>query len=307
MKTRRVLCLSGGGCRGISQLIVLKKLEEEFGKPLCEVYDLIAGTSVGAINAALIASGKISMADLLGIYPEVLKKVFTKKWYRLKKPKYQRKYFREEWDKIVGKDFMMSDSKTRLMLTSVDLVKDENHFFKSWYDDMKNERMVDMVCRSFAAPMYFGHIVDNKNKKCWSDGGVGNANLPLNEVKTQVESFQWYDKCSIFGGNDVHIDAIGCLYYDPHHTFEKIKKNRWIKQIFDYLNLGNGGLARAQSRNDQIRMMSYLTKDNHNIQFRYWDREIPKKIDKLDGVKYLNEYKKYGIEMAKKPMLDLTR
>jgi len=307
MQIKRALCLSGGGAKGYAQIQVLKAIEKEFGKPLCEVYDLIAGTSVGAINAALIASGKLSMDKLEKIYPDVLKKVFTKKWYRLKKPKYQRKYFEREWSKLIGKDFKMSDSKTKLMLTSVDLVSDENHFFKSWYDDMKGERMMDIVCRSFAAPMYFGHIVDYKNKKCWSDGGVGNANLPLMEVKTQIESFGWYDKRSIFGGQEVHVDAIGCLYHDPHHTFEDIKKNRWLKQVFDYLNLGSGGLARAQSRQDQIRMMSFLTKDNHNIKFRYWDKEIPKKIDKLDGVKYLNEYKRHGIEMAKKPMLDLTR
>jgi len=302
---KKVLCLKGGGAKGYAQLQVLKALEKEYGKPLHEVYDLIAGTSVGAINAALISTGKFSMDELEKIYPSVLKKVFTKKWYRVKKPKYQRKYFEKEWSKLVGTSFTMGDSKTKLMLTSVDLVKDINHFFKSWHSEMSKEKMVDIVCRSFAAPMYFGHIVDKKNKMVWSDGGVGNANLPLNEVKTQIESFKWYDFPGK-GDNQIQVDAVGCLYHDPHHKFSDVSKDRWLKQVIDFMNPAGGGLARVQSSQDQVRMMEYLSRKNSNITFRFWDKDIPKKFDKLDGIKYLREYKKYGIEMAKKPLLDLV-
>jgi len=303
---KRVLCLSGGGAKGFAQVQTLKKLEQDFGKPLCEVYDLIAGSSVGAINAALIASGKFTMSELEEIYPDVLKKVFTKKRFRIKKPKYQRKYFRKEWEKLIGTDFKMSDSKTKLMITSVDLVDDVNHFFKSWHTDC-DERLVDVVCRSFAAPLYFGHVVDNKRKKVWSDGGVGNANLPLNEVKTQIEAFGWYDQIddnSDYTIDVVEVDAVGCLYHDPHHKFEKVSSDRWLRQVLDFMNPSQGGLARAQSRSDQIRMMSYLSSKNPNIKFRYWDKEIPKKFDKMDGIKYLKDYKKFGIEMSKKPVLN---
>lgn len=302
---KKVLCLSGGGAKGYAQIQVLKALEKEYGKPLCEVYDLIAGTSVGAINAALISTGKFTMEELEKIYPSVLKRVFTKKWYRLKTPKYQRKYFKSEWSKLIGSSFKMGDAKTKLMLTSVDLVDDVNHFFKSWHTKTAEEKMVDVVCRSFAAPLYFGHIVDKLRKCVWSDGGVGNANLPLNEVKTQVESFQWYDLPGK-GENQIQIDAVGCLYHDPHHKFKDVSKDRWLKQVLDFMNPASGGLARAQSREDQVRMMDYLSRHNPNIIFRFWDKEIPKKYDKLDGVKYLPQYKKYGIEMAKKSLIDLN-
>jgi len=301
---KRVLCLSGGGCRGFAQLQVLKQIEIDYGKPLHEMYDLIAGSSVGAINSALISSGKLSMDEIIDIYPDILKRVFTKKWYRIKKPKYQRKYFYKEWDKLVGNRFKMSDVKTKLMLTSVDLVDDVNHFFKSWHEKTSNEYLVDLVARSFAAPLYFGHIIDKKNKKVWSDGGVGNANLPLNEIKTQVESFHWYDLPGK-GDNEVQIDAVGCLYHNPNHKFKDVSKDRWLKQVLDFMNPAQGGLARVQSTQDQVRMMEYLSRKNPNIKFRFWDKEIPKKFDILDGVKFLDEYKKYGIEMAKKPLLDL--
>jgi patatin-like phospholipase/acyl hydrolase len=76
---KKILCLSGGGVRGISQLMVLKNLEKVCGRPLHEEYDLILGSSVGAINAAIIASGKISMDDLSTIYPSLIKSVFKRR------------------------------------------------------------------------------------------------------------------------------------------------------------------------------------------------------------------------------------
>jgi len=304
--TKRVLCLSGGGAKGYAQIQVLKQLELEYKKPLCEVYDLIAGTSVGAINSALIASGKYTMDELDKIYPDVLKRVFHRNWYRLATPKYQRKYFEEQWNNLIGSSFLMGDVKTKLMLTSVDFVEDINHFFKSWHIDDSCDKLVDVVCRSFAAPFYFGHIVDDVRKKVWSDGGVGNANLPLQEVKTQVESFGWYDSVDCNNDRSVQIDAIGCLYSTCQSKFEVVSKNRWIHQIFDYMKPLSGGFARVQSRLDQVRTMEYLSKNNKNIKFRYWDKEIPEKYDELDGVKYLEQYKVFGIEMAMKPLINVV-
>ena len=53
----RVLSLDGGGSKGVYTLGVLKEVEAAAGKPLCEVFDLIFGTSTGSIIAALIALG----------------------------------------------------------------------------------------------------------------------------------------------------------------------------------------------------------------------------------------------------------
>lgn len=302
---KRVLCLSGGGAKGIAQIEVLKKLESDFGKPLHEVYDLIAGTSVGAINAAIVASGKISMVDLEKQYVDILLRVFKKR-KGFGSPKYDRNNFVTEWNNIVGDNFLMGDVKTKLMLTSVDLVTDINHFFKSWHDDDAKDLLSDVVCRSFAAPLYFGQVVDYGRECVWSDGGVGYANYPITEVKTQVESFGWYDMKDEMGAVDqVQIDTIGCLYFEERNSFEKVAKGGWLTQVLDFMSPISGGLARVQSRNDQVRMMQYLSKKNSNLKFRYWDCEIPKKLDKLDGIEYCEQYKYYGIEMSKKPIIDL--
>jgi predicted acylesterase/phospholipase RssA len=53
----QILCLSGGGYRGLFTAVILEDLETRAGKPLRECFDLIAGTSIGGILACGIAAG----------------------------------------------------------------------------------------------------------------------------------------------------------------------------------------------------------------------------------------------------------
>ena len=53
----RVLCLDGGGAKGFYTLGVLKEIEGMLGCPLYKRFDLVYGTSTGAIIASLIALG----------------------------------------------------------------------------------------------------------------------------------------------------------------------------------------------------------------------------------------------------------
>jgi len=52
----QILCLSGGGYRGLYTATLLEELEKESQKPLVEVFDLIAGTSIGGILAIGLAA-----------------------------------------------------------------------------------------------------------------------------------------------------------------------------------------------------------------------------------------------------------
>ena len=54
----RILTLDGGGEKGFYTLGVLKEIEAMINRPFCEKFDLIFGTSTGAIIAALISLGK---------------------------------------------------------------------------------------------------------------------------------------------------------------------------------------------------------------------------------------------------------
>ena len=57
-KLFRVLSLDGGGAKGFYTLGALKEVEALVGCRLCEKFDLIYGTSTGAIIAALLGLGK---------------------------------------------------------------------------------------------------------------------------------------------------------------------------------------------------------------------------------------------------------
>jgi uncharacterized protein len=87
---KRILALDGGGLRGILTLRILAKIEsvlkerhggmEDFR--LCHYFDLIAGTSTGAIIAAAIALG-MKVEDVSRMYLELGARVFQKSYLRL--------------------------------------------------------------------------------------------------------------------------------------------------------------------------------------------------------------------------------
>jgi predicted patatin/cPLA2 family phospholipase len=69
-KPYRILTLDGGGAKGFYSLGVLRQLEALLGgKPLSSQFDLIFGTSTGAIIAALIALGR-SVDEIHGLYKD---------------------------------------------------------------------------------------------------------------------------------------------------------------------------------------------------------------------------------------------
>jgi predicted patatin/cPLA2 family phospholipase len=65
----RLLTLDGGGAKGFYTLGVLKEVEAMIGSPLCKRFDLIFGTSTGAIIAALAALGR-TVDDIHRLYRE---------------------------------------------------------------------------------------------------------------------------------------------------------------------------------------------------------------------------------------------
>lgn len=54
---RQILCLTGGGYRGLYTACILEALEDKAQRPLGEVFDVIAGTSVGGLIAVALALG----------------------------------------------------------------------------------------------------------------------------------------------------------------------------------------------------------------------------------------------------------
>ena len=81
-----MLALDGGGIRGLLTLQILDRLEQELrqrlkagpGFRLCDFFDLIGGTSTGAIIAAGLVRG-MSTSELITFYREFGREAFTKR------------------------------------------------------------------------------------------------------------------------------------------------------------------------------------------------------------------------------------
>jgi patatin-like phospholipase/acyl hydrolase len=74
----RILSLDGGGAKGFYSLGVLREIEGMIKRPLCERFDLIFGTSTGAIIAALLGLGK-TVKEISALYEEHVPTVMQKK------------------------------------------------------------------------------------------------------------------------------------------------------------------------------------------------------------------------------------
>ncbi len=79
---RTILCLDGGGVRGIVTLHALKALEEKYNSRCLDMFDMFSGTSTGAIIAGALAWG-VSVDDLIQLYRDKHKLIFTKSKRRI--------------------------------------------------------------------------------------------------------------------------------------------------------------------------------------------------------------------------------
>ena len=80
----KVLCIDGGGIRGLIPALVLAEIEQRTGRRIAELVDLVAGTSTGGILACGLTrpgpDGRplYSAEELAGIYVEEGPKIFRR-------------------------------------------------------------------------------------------------------------------------------------------------------------------------------------------------------------------------------------
>lgn len=294
---KRVLVLQGGGARGLLQLKFLARLEQEQGKKISDMFDLICGTSVGAINASVLSTG-ISANEFYPIFKEGLGEIFKPTWWNLGgifKPKYDRKNFNKVWTKLLDKKRLLSDVDTDLMITSVDRVTDTNHYFRSWSEKYADLEMCWAVKASFAAPYYFGQLVDTKRKSIWFDGGVGIANMPIDQAYTEAVRRGWLKKEKVvFTCVGTGVDKA----VDIEKEFNKNKNQSLKGQIADFMSPTDGGLARKQALQDQVNRYKILAQEIKNLEFRYIDAHTKGAMDNISE-RALESHEKAGESMIK--------
>ena len=73
----RVLSLEGGGIRGLALIWMLQAIERRTGRPIHELFDLVAGSSTGGI-VALAVLHRVPLAELEALYFQAADQVFAK-------------------------------------------------------------------------------------------------------------------------------------------------------------------------------------------------------------------------------------
>ena len=177
-RPKRILALDGGGLRGILTLGMLARIEALLrerhggGKDfrLAHYFDLIAGTSTGAIIAAALAKG-MSVAEVLAEYQALGQKVFQKSFFRngLLRAKYDQTKLSAELQRVYGKDTTLgsTDLITGLVIVTKRLDTGSpwpimNNPRGRYFDGNHQGRLGNseyplwqVVRASTAAPMYF--------------------------------------------------------------------------------------------------------------------------------------------------------
>jgi hypothetical protein len=170
----RVLAIDGGGIRGIIPAVVLADLEARTGRPISDLFDLIAGTSTGGILACALArpaaaggGPHFTAQELVDLYVDEGPRIFHRDLLRrvrtvdgLLDERYDDQGLRGALDRYLGTT-RISDARTPIFLTAYDLEGRFAFFFRSTRarnDDHYNFTMVDAAHATSAAPTYFEPI-----------------------------------------------------------------------------------------------------------------------------------------------------
>lgn len=167
---KRILTLDGGGIRGVLTLEYLQTIEtmlrERSGRPefrLCDYFDLIGGTSTGAIIAASLACGK-TVNELRQLYRKLGQSVFDRSFFRrgVFATKFPSGPLRSALEEQLGKDSTLGSEVVRTGLLIVTKRLDTHSPWPihngpdgTYSAQDRALNLVQLVRASTAAPTYF--------------------------------------------------------------------------------------------------------------------------------------------------------
>ena len=195
VESRAILCLDGGGVRGILTIQLLKKLEKISGLPCYELFDMVAGTSTGAIIASLIATGH-GAEEIEKMYTELVTKVFQKKFFRgrfFHPPAFSKNNYRVLLKSLVGDITLEKTCQLHdldIMITASDISAGEETFFScfkqndgTFHGTYKNVLLRGAMEATMSAPTYFYPM------ERFLDGGTTTYNNPSLAAFIEASSY----------------------------------------------------------------------------------------------------------------------
>lgn len=203
-----VLAIDGGGIRGILPLKILAYIEDQLGRPISEVFDVIAGTSTGAIIATLLTLPMPHTAEnALNIYKVFGKQIFRSSWLQKKiihwvyGTRYSDRNLLLLLESICGQT-TLGELKSIVAFPAYDIANMKRVTYENLHDTHRSMRVSDVIRSCVAAPTYFSplsvnfqrsiprynvsNLQKNSTTSALVDGGVfanNAANFAYNFVK----------------------------------------------------------------------------------------------------------------------------
>ena len=188
--TIKVLCIDGGGIRGIIPAMILAEIEKRTQKPISELFDLIAGTSTGGILALGLTKPndqrkpQYTAKDLIALYETDGERIFSRSiWYKIQSGAsfVGKKYPSDGIEKVLDhyfEDARLRDALTDVFITSYDIERRSPFFFQSRNAKLNRSydfKMKQVARATTAAPTYFEPFKlerDASDYDALIDGGV---------------------------------------------------------------------------------------------------------------------------------------
>jgi len=197
----RILTLAGGGLRGAYGIGFLAELERCLDGPLTDYFDLIAGTSTGAITSSALAYG-FSAEEMQQFYVKHGAQIFTPRpkmevsnWRKLYYP-LARKFIKRKWGQNIdnlfrsrycqdmiersmlegfGDNTIADAKKCRLIIPLVNLTDGETCVVRTPHLPTPRPeyewKISDVILAATAAPTYFPHK-NMPDGKAYVDGAM---------------------------------------------------------------------------------------------------------------------------------------
>ncbi len=282
---KRILALDGGGVRGALTLGFLERIEsilkERYKKKnlvLSDYFDLIGGTSTGAIIATLLARG-CEVEEIKSLYLKLGKKIFSKKYnsWAVSKTQYLlpaqfdssilekelTNYFKE--DKLGSAVLQTGLVIFTKRADTFSLYGFHNHPRNRYYEDNKNILLSDLLRASTAAPTYFTSkelTFENGDSGIFIDGGVSGVNNPALMLFLMATikgyGYQWPK-----GKDNILLVSIGTGYHRPK-TLKKEKEKLLKRSILSWApELPNLFMVDATEQNQM--MLQYLSQSKRPL------------------------------------------
>lgn len=318
MKVKKVLQIDGGGILGIIPAVALMRLEAEifrrYGKRLHEVFDLIGGTSTGAMIGGAIAAG-VPASVIAKMYTEKAPQLFRPRsqwnpsnWLA---PKYDREPFLREIletedyrGRQVGRR-TLGELETRFLATAFNLCSGRTHFLKSWKEKDKHLPLVEVLNWSaLSAAHFFGKVeapdyrwdlygpdgrkVRTETGAVMQDGGQGMHNSTTGYILHEIMAGRWAEKGKVL------VLSLGCGSPPRHVPFEQAADYGYLREIKEFAR----NQARGESIISQTLVGGYVAAQHPRIDYRRLSVEIAPQENGLDKIEFVDRFFAYGEQLA---------